>query len=124
MRKVSLLFVALAAVSGFAIAQDEATLQPFMKAMPGMVGAIRNAADSAAAKADAEKLAENFDKIGAFFKTKNMSDAVDFAKAGSDAAKAIAAGGDKAANLPKIQATCAGCHAAHRDGAAPNFKLK
>ena len=124
MRKVSLLFAALAGITGLAIAQDEATLQPLMKSLPPTVAAIRNAADSAAAKADAEKAADTFHKIGAFFQTKNMADAVAFAKTGEDAANAIAGGGDKAANLMKLQGSCGGCHAAHREGAAPNFKLK
>ena len=124
MRKVSLLFVAIAAFTGLAIAQDEATLQPLMKTVAGAGGAMRGAADSAAAKADAEKAADAFEKIGAFFKTKNMADAVAFASAGADAAKAIAGGADKATTLPKMMATCMGCHTAHREGAAPNFKLK
>jgi hypothetical protein len=124
MRKVSLLFAVFAAITGLAIAQDEAQLQPLMKAMGGPVGAIRNAADSAAARADAEKLADNFAKVGAFFKAKGMNDAVEFAKTGEDAAKAIAGGADKAANLPKIQGTCMGCHTAHREGAPGSFKIK
>ena len=124
MRKVTLLFAALAAFTGLAIAQDEATLQPLMKTLAGAGGAIRGAADSAAARADAEKAAYAFEKIGAFFKTKGMSDAVEFARTGGDAAKAIAGGADKAATMPKMMGTCMGCHTAHREGAAPNFKLK
>ena len=124
MRKVSLVFVALAAFTGLAIAQDEATLQPLMKTVAGAGGAIRGAADSAAAKADAEKAADAFEKIGAFFQAKGMADGVEFAKTGADAAKAIAGGADKATTLPKMMSSCMGCHTAHREGAAPNFKLK
>jgi hypothetical protein len=124
MRKVTLLFAAFAAITGLAMAQDEATLQPLMKTLAGAGGAIRNAPDSAAAKADAEKAADAFEKIGAFFKTKNMSDAVEFAATGAAAAKAIAGGADKAATLPKMMGSCMGCHTAHREGAAGSFKLK
>jgi mono/diheme cytochrome c family protein len=96
-----------------------------MKSVPPSVGAIRGAADNAAAAPDATKLADTFDKVATFWKAKNADDAVKFAETARDAAKAIAAGtGDKAANLQKIQSTCGGCHSAHRDGAAPNFKIK
>jgi len=51
--------------------------------------------------------------------------AVGFAETAATAAKAIASGsGDKAANVEKIQGTCAACHVAHREGAAPDFKIK
>ena len=57
--------------------------------------------------------------------TKNVADAVTFSESARDAAKAIADGqGDKAANLMKLQQQCGGCHMAHREGTAPNFKIK
>jgi mono/diheme cytochrome c family protein len=52
-----------------------------------------------------------------------IRNAPDNAAAAGDAAKAIASGtGDKADNLQKLQGACGGCHSAHREGAAPNFK--
>jgi hypothetical protein len=125
MHKTCILIATLVTFGVLGLAQDDAQYQAWMKSMPPTVGAIRNAADNAAAAGDATKLADTFDKVAGFWKAKNADDAVKFAEAGRDAAKAIVAGsGDKAANLQKIQATCGGCHSAHREGTAPNFKMK
>jgi mono/diheme cytochrome c family protein len=124
--RTTLLLSALAIGFGIvADAQDDAQYSGWMKSLPPSVGAIRNAADSSAAAADANKMADTFDKVAAFWKTRNASDAVEYAETARDAAKAIASGtGDKAANLQKIQAQCGACHKAHREGAAPNFTIK
>jgi hypothetical protein len=125
MRIASILIIAFATFSVLGVAQDDAQYQAWMKTMPPTLGAIRNAADNAAAAADATKLADTFDKVAMFWKAKGADDAVKFAETGRDAAKAIVSGtGEKAANLQKIQSTCGGCHTAHREGAAPNFKMK
>jgi hypothetical protein len=125
MHKICILIISLVTFGGLLIAQDDAQYQTWMKSLPPSVGAIRNAADNAAAAADATKLADTFDRVAAFWKARNADDAVKFAETARDAAKAIAAGdGEKAANLQKIQATCGGCHSAHREGTAPNFKIK
>jgi hypothetical protein len=106
-------------------AQDDAQYQTWMKSLPPSVAAIRSAPDNAAAAPAATKLADTFNQVAAFWKTRNAADAVQFAENARDAAKAIADGmGDKAANLTKIQAQCGGCHMAHRGGAAPNFMIK
>jgi hypothetical protein len=108
-----------------AVAQDEAQYKGWMKSLPPSLGAIRNAADSAAAAPAATAVAETFGKVAEFWKARNAPDAVQFAESARDAAKAIAAGtGDKAANLQKLQAQCGGCHKAHREGTAPNFTIK
>ena len=125
MRQLILLSLTLAIFCGITVAQDEAQYSAWMKSVPPTVGAIRNAPDNAAAAADATKLANTFDDVATFWKARHADDAVNFAETARDSAKAIAAGnGDKAANLQKIQATCGGCHAAHREGTAPNFKIK
>ncbi len=106
-------------------AQDDAQYQAWMKTVQPAVGAIRNAPDNAAAAGDARALADTFDKVATFWKARNADDAVKLAETARDAAKAIGSGtGDKAANLQKIQGTCGACHMAHREGAAPNFKIK
>jgi hypothetical protein len=125
MHKTCILIAVFATFGIPGLAQDDAQYQTWMKSMPPMVGAIRNAADNEAAAASATKLADTFDKVAGVWKGKSADDAVKFAETGRDAAKAIAAGsGDKAANLQKIQSTCGGCHSAHREGTAPNFKMK
>jgi len=125
MHKAFTLTLALLTFGGFALAQDEAEYKAWMKSLPPLVGSIRNAADNAAAADAANKLADAFEKVEMFWKSRHADDAVKFAATGHEAAKAIAAGsGDKAANLQKIQGTCGGCHMAHREGTAPDFKIK
>jgi hypothetical protein len=106
-------------------AQDEAAYQTYMKTVVANFGLVRNAADNAAAKAPATIMADNFDKMASFWNARNAPDAVKFAENARDAARAIANGsGDKTENIAKIQAQCGGCHKAHREGAAPDFKIK
>jgi mono/diheme cytochrome c family protein len=125
MPKASIVIAILSVFGGLGIAQDDAQYQSWMKSIPPSVAAIRNAGDNAAAAGDANKLADTFDKVSAFWKARNADDAVKFAETARDAAKAIASGtGEKAANLQKLQGTCGGCHSAHREGSAPNFKIK
>src|SRR5271168_4476372 len=119
MRKACILIAAFVTFGVLGSAQDDAQYQTWMKSIPPSVGAIRSAADNAAAAGDATKLADTFDKVAAFWKVRNADDAVKFAETARDAAKAIAGGsGDKAANLQKIQGACGGCHSAHREGTA------
>src|SRR3984957_1132553 len=110
MHRTCVVIAMLATFGVHGVAQDDAQYQTWMKSVPPTVGAIRNAADNAAAAADATKLADTFDKVAAFWKGRNADDAVKFAETARDAAKAIAAGsGEKAANQQKIQSTCGGC---------------
>jgi hypothetical protein len=125
MRKTCLLIAMFATFGAIGTAQDDAQYQTWMKSVSPTMGAIRNAADNAAAAAAATKLADTFDQVAAFWKARNADDAVKFAVTARDAAKAIAAGsGEKADNLRTIQSTCGGCHSAHREGTPPNFKIK
>lgn len=116
----SLVFAALAVAQ---ISDDE--FKTLMQSNGANVAAVRNAADNAAAAAAANKLVDTFTKVGAYFKAKNVPDAVTFADNARDAAKAIADGhGDKAENLMKLQQQCGGCHMAHRGGGRGNFTIK
>ena len=106
-------------------AQDDRQYQEWMRSMFPSVAAIRNAPDNAAAAAAATKLADTFDQVAAYWNSKQSPDALGFAEAARDAARAIAAGnGDKTANLRKIQAQCMGCHAAHRGDDDPDRPVK
>ena len=125
MRTPSILLTSIAVLASVAIAQDDAQYKTWMQSVQPAVRGIRGAADNAAAKEDATKLAETFDHVATFWKAKNADDAVKMAETARDAAKDIASGtGDKAANLAKIQGTCGACHSAHRGGSAPNFTIK
>ncbi len=125
MYRTLLAISALFVFSVSASPQDDAEYANWMKSIQPTMRAIRMAPDNAAAAADATKLADTFEKVATFWKARHADDAVKFAETARDAAKAIASGsGDKAANLQAIQGTCGGCHSAHREGTAPNFKIK
>jgi mono/diheme cytochrome c family protein len=105
------------------ISDDE--FRTLMQSNAANVTAIRDATDTAAAAPAANKLVETFTKVAAYWKAKNVADAVTFSESARDAAKAIADGqGDKAANLMKLQQQCGGCHMAHRAGGRGNFTFK
>jgi mono/diheme cytochrome c family protein len=117
---ISLVFVGLATAQ---ISDDE--FKTLMQSNPANVAAIRSATDTAAAAPAANKLVDTFTKVAAYWKAKNVADAVAFAESAREAAKAIADGqGDKAANLMKLQQQCGGCHMAHRAGGRGNYTFK
>jgi mono/diheme cytochrome c family protein len=125
MRKALVLTFGVFVLAAISSAQDDAAYKMWMQSIPPTIAAIRMAPDNAAAKPDATKLADTFDKVEAYWKAKNVGDAAMLAATARDAAKAIAAGtGDKAANLMAIQGTCGACHKDHRAGAAPNYTIK
>jgi mono/diheme cytochrome c family protein len=95
-------------------AQTDPQYQQWMQSMQPSLMAIRGATDGAGTAAAAGKLADTFNQVAGYWKAKQTADAVGFAETARDAAKAIAAGGDKTANLAKIQQQCGACHAAHR----------
>ena len=106
-------------------AQDDRQYQEWMRSMFPSIVAIRSAPNNAAAAAEATKLAATFDRVAGYWSSKQSPDALGFAEAARDAARAIAAGnGDKAANLRKIQAQCTGCHMAHRAEDDPDRPIK
>lgn len=120
------IFVCLSAVIALPLrAQDDRQFQQWMRSMFPSIGAIRNSPDNAAAAAAATKLADTFDKVAAYWTSKQSPDALGFAEAARQAARAIAAGaGDKTANLRIIQAQCMGCHMAHRGDDDPDRPIK
>jgi mono/diheme cytochrome c family protein len=115
--------VVFAALATGQISDDE--FKTLMQSNAANVAAIRDATDTAAAAPAANKLVDTFTKVAAYWRAKNVADAVTFAESARDAAKAIADGqGDKAANLMKLQQQCGGCHMAHRAGGRGNFTFK
>jgi mono/diheme cytochrome c family protein len=115
--------VVFAALATGQISDDE--FKTLMQSNAANVAAIRDATDTAAAAPAANKLVDTFTKVAAYWRAKNVADAVTFAESARDAAKAIADGqGDKAANLMKLQQQCGGCHTAHRAGGRGNFTFK
>jgi mono/diheme cytochrome c family protein len=115
--------VVFAALASAQISDDE--FKTLMQSNAANVAAIRDATDTAAAGPAANKLVDSFTKVAAYWRAKNVADAVTFSESARDAAKAIADGqGDKASNLMKLQQQCGGCHMAHRAGGRGNFTFK
>ena len=103
----------------------------FQTAMKGAAAAIGKVKKNVDAKTnaedmakDAEEVAQNFRKMGGYWKQKQADDAMQLCREAFGAAmgisKAAKAGNmDEAATQFKaLTGTCAGCHKAHRDKAA------
>jgi hypothetical protein len=106
-------------------AQDDAEYQGWMKTVGPAVAAMRKAPPDASVASDSVKLTGIFEKVEYYWRARHQDDAVKFAATAVEATKDLTSGtGDRAANLQKLQGTCGGCHMAHRDGTAPNFKIK
>ena len=125
-------FVAL----GFAltmIAQTEADYPGLMKDVAATRGKVTKgiaAKQNAEVAADATHLASVFKQVGAFWSSRNTTDAVTLSKTAETAANDLAAAakaGDDAkvqSSLQAINGTCGACHMAHREGSPGNFKIK
>jgi hypothetical protein len=116
-------FVLVLATTVSLLAQVDAQYQGWMRSMQPSVTAIRDAPDSAAAAEAAAKMADTFDKVATYWKGRKTADAVVFAETARDAARQIAGGGDKTANLQKIQAQCGACHEKYRADNDPDRKI-
>ena len=137
MRKVSVLIgiCFLIALGLTLVAQQAVTdLSPIMKdvaATNTKMGADIMAGNAADVAADAAKLQDDFTKAQGFFKAMKAQDAVDMAKANSDAAAEIvkAAKANKLADadaaVKTIKGSCKSCHTVHRETLPDKtFKLK
>ncbi|MGJ5815449.1 hypothetical protein [Paludibaculum fermentans] len=129
--KVGLLLAVLSV--GGLLGQDEAQFPGWMKTIGGNMGATKKAieAKSVDAATSAAKVADAFDKVHGFYKTKAVSDAEQAAAtakgAAADVARFAQAGEfDKASTaFAALGGTCKGCHEAHREKAADgSYKLK
>lgn len=115
------------------IAQTEADYPGLMKDVGATKGKITKAIaakQNADVATDAARLADTFKKVGAFWSSRNASDAVALAKtaetAANDLADAAKAGDEDKmqSSLKAINGTCGGCHMAHREGSPGSFKIK
>ena len=130
MKRTLLLISVFSVLAGFAIAQDDAAYATWMKTVNPSVKAIKTAItakDNAAVATEANKLAATFDSILGYWTAKKVDDAIGFAKAARDGAKAVAAATDsdaQTAALATVSAQCGQCHAAHRAGGGGAFTIK
>ena len=108
-------------------AEVDADYQAAMKGAAGAVGRLKKDIDAKSAPdaaKDAQEVADNFRKMGGYWKAHSVDDAMQLCKEGRAAAvavsKAAAAGNmdEAAAQFKTLTGTCAGCHHAHRDKAA------
>jgi len=121
-------------LSGAVSAQDEVQYRPWMQSIRDSVASLRKnleAKTGPAAAADANKAAEVFGQVHAFWQRKNVADAQKFAMDAQNGLKQVAehaAAGrfDEASQaLTAAQQNCAGCHEAHRERAPDgSFKIK
>jgi hypothetical protein len=134
MRKMYVLVVVTGLLVAGALAQSDSDYQGWMKSNAANMGSLNKniaAKDGAGAASDAQKLEATFKQVADFWtKHGGADDAVNFAMRGQTAAAAVAkaatAGNldEAGAQVKNLQATCGGCHMAHREGTAGSFKIK
>src|ERR1700722_5196792 len=116
-----------AAIAATLWAEVDADYQAAMKGAAGAFGRLKKDIDAKAADdaaKDATEVAQNYRKMGAYWKAHSADDAMQLCKDGFAAAtavsKAATAGNmdEAAAQFKNVAGTCAGCHKAHRDKAA------
>jgi hypothetical protein len=130
MKRTLLLISVVTVFAALCSAQDDAAYSVAMKAVNLSNRPLRAAImakDTAAASAEATKIAAAFDTITAYWTAKKVDDAIKFATTARDAAKTIASAKDadaQSAALPTLTGTCMSCHSVHRGGTPPNFEIK
>jgi mono/diheme cytochrome c family protein len=130
MKRTIITIFVVSAFAALLSAQDDAAYTAAMKAVNASNRPLRaaiTAKDTAAASAEAAKIATAFDTVLAYWKAKKVDDAIGFATTAHDAARTIADAKDadaQAVALQKLSGTCNGCHMVHRGGAPPNFEIK
>jgi cytochrome c556 len=133
MKKIVLVALAAVLIATAAFAQSDADYQGYMKTIAGANGSLGKnitAKNAEGAAADAQKLADTFKMVEAFWQGRNVADAVSFAqKAGAAAMATVTAAkagnmDDTAAAAKTILPNCGGCHMAHREKTEAGFKIK
>jgi hypothetical protein len=133
MKRILIIMLGVVSVGTMAWAQD-ADYQSWMKSNGAAVASLGKnltAKTGDAAATDAKTLQDNMTKVAAYWQAKNVSDAVKFAqdaKAGFAQVADLASAGkfdDAAAAMKTAQASCGGCHMAHRERSPDGtFKIK
>jgi len=115
------------------VAQTEVDYSGWMKDVAATRGKVTKeiaAKQNADVSTDAAHLADVFKQVGAFWASRNASDAVTLARnaeASSSDLAAAARAEDEAkiqSSLQAVSGTCGACHGAHREGSPGNFKIK
>jgi cytochrome c556 len=123
-KRTAATLLCLATAFATAALADDAEFQGWMKKTGGTVGKLRKEVEAKAfsdVATDATALAEVFKSVEAYFAKSHTDDAVAMAQASQAVAKqladaASAGNADAVASTMKgVQASCGGCHAAHRE---------
>jgi cytochrome c556 len=123
-KRTAATLLCLAAAFATAALADDAEFQGLMKKTGGTVGKLRKEVEAKAfadVATDATALVEVFKSVEGYFAKSHTDDAVAMAQASQAVAKqladaAAAGNADAVASTMKgVQASCAGCHAAHRE---------
>jgi cytochrome c556 len=123
-KRTAATLLCLATAFATAAIADDAEFQGWMKKTGGTVGKIRKEVEAKAfadVATDATALAEVFKSVESYFAKTHTDDAVTMAQGSQAAAKKLAeaatAGNadEVAAGLKGVQASCGGCHTAHRE---------
>ena len=125
---IALLFTAGLSLLG----QEGRPYSQIMKEIGGASGKVRKALDAETSKQDVadggQKLVALFKEVEEFWtKRGGAADAVESAQHAQAAAKELANPAsipDAKAALGKLNDTCKGCHAAHREKAETGFRIK
>jgi len=123
-KSTAVLLISLAAALATLAMADDQEFVGWMKKTGGSVGKIRKEVEAKAypdVAKDATALADVFKSVEGYFAKSHTDDAVSMAQAAQAAAKKLAdaaGSGDAdavAAAVKGVQASCAGCHGAHRE---------
>ena len=120
MKHTFLLISGVALLATLCCAQDDAAYVVAMKAVDASNRPLRMAVmakDTAAAAAEATKMAAGFDTILTYWTAKKADDAIKLSTTARDAAKTIASAKDadaQSAAMMTLNGTCNQCHMAHR----------
>jgi cytochrome c556 len=121
---IVMLFTALTALAALPQTDDVKEFEGWMKTVQPTMGSIRKnieAKNADEVSKEAAKLEEVFKKSSGFWEKRKTEDAVKWSQQAETAAKDIGAaakGGDlekATASFRALGATCAACHAAHRE---------
>lgn len=124
MKRTAATLLCLATAFATAALADDSEFQGWMKKTGGTVGKLRKEVEAKAftdVATDATALAEVFKSVEGYFAKSHTDDAVAMAQASQAVAKQLADAASAgnadavASTLKGVQASCAGCHAAHRE---------
>lgn len=124
--------VCLSLALAFAVSAQEGEFQTWMKTVNKEMGDLRKNEKKTGPEAamDAEKLADVYTHMVAFWNGRNAPDAAKIAEDGKAAAEAlvVAAKADDSekatAAFKTLGGTCKGCHEAHREKTDAGYKIK